>query len=95
MFNKLKGKKSYKVTLEEVSGDHKLEFETESHEDILAIVEKLKSHPDLKEDAAAFGIGLKLFSGVMMKQKDNPMFKNLMPAFKDFMKSLKSSAKEK
>lgn len=83
----------YKVTVEEVSGEKTLSFESENHEDIFAIVEKLKQHPDFKDDAAEFGVGLKLFTGVIMKQKTNPIFKNLMPHFKDFMMELKGAGK--
>nr|WP_320118911.1 DUF3861 domain-containing protein [uncultured Marinifilum sp.] len=95
MFAKLKGKKKYKVTLEEISSDNKLTFETESHEDIIKIVEKLKTHPDFGDDAEVFGVGLKLFTGVMMKQKSNPLFKTMMPAFKEFMQGLKSAGKNR
>lgn len=94
MFNIKKAKK-YKVTVTEVLDDNQLsnntlEFQTESPEDILSIVEKLKQHPDFEgDDAATFGVGLKLFTSIMMKHKDNPMFQELMPAFKNFMKGLK------
>lgn len=60
----------YKVTVEEMSGDNKLIFETENQENILRIVEKLKQHPNVdKEDAAAFGVGLKLLSTIILKTK--------------------------
>lgn len=94
MFDKRKTKQ-YKITIEEVADENSLVFDAESHENILAIVERLKKHPDFNDDAAALGVGLKLFTGVMMKQKDNPLFVNLMPALKDFMKGLKSSGKSK
>ncbi|PKQ64491.1 hypothetical protein BZG02_06705 [Labilibaculum filiforme] len=83
--------KQYKITVEEISDENTLTFEAESHENILAIVEKLKQHPNLGEDAAAFGLGLKLFTGVMMKQKSNSLFKDFLPHFKDFMKGLKGA----
>lgn len=85
----------YKITVEEITGENTLVFDTESHEDMLAIVEKLQQHPDFKDDAAAFGVGLKLFSSVMMKQKSNPIFKDLMPHFKDFMHGLKGVEKNR
>lgn len=87
--------KEYKVTVEELTGEKTLCFEAESREDIFVIVEKLKQHPELGNDAAAFGLGLKLFTSVMMKQKSNPLFENLLPAFKDFMMELKGSGKRK
>ena len=91
--------KNYKVTIEEIVYENKeaaekLSFEAESHDDIFKIVEMLKQSPDFdSNDAAALGVGLKLFTGVMMKQKDNPIFKELLPHFKDFMKELKSAGK--
>ena len=73
-----------------------MEFETKSHDNLFEIVEKLKQHPDFNdEEAASLGIGLKLFSGVFLKKKENPLFKNLMPHFKDFMIGLKSFGKGK
>ena len=82
----------YKVTIEEVSGDNKLVFETENQENIIRIVEKLKQHPDVDtEDAATFGVGLKLFSTIILKNKNTPLFKDFLPHFKTFMKTLKGS----
>ena len=91
----------YKITVEEILGENKfseekLEFEAESHDSIFTIVEKLKQNPDFNDnDAASLGVGLKLFSGVMLKKKSNPIFKKVMPHFKDFMKGLKSNGKGK
>lgn len=94
MFNKNRKTMKYKITVEEVAGDQQLVFETEQKENILEIAEKLKHHSDFdEEDAVALGIGLKLFSGVMMKNKNNPIFKDLLPSFKTFMKGLKGGMK--
>ena len=41
------------------------------------------------QDTKALVIGLKLFSEVMLKNKDTEPFKELLPHFKDFMKELK------
>ena len=41
------------------------------------------------QDIKALVIGLKLFSEVMLKNKDSKPFKELLPHFKDFMKELK------
>lgn len=91
MFNKKRNTMKYKVTVEEVSGDKSIVFETENHENIIEIAEKLKNLPDLNEnDAAALGVGLKLFSGVMMNNKNMSLFKEFLPHFKGFMKNLKS-----
>lgn len=92
---------NYKITVEEINkegkiGEEKLEFETVSHDNLFEIVEKLKKHPEFTNvDVASLGVGLKLFSGVMLKNREFPLFKKLMPHFKDFMKALKSSGKTK
>ena len=89
----------YKITVEEIIDENnlskeKLEFETVSHDNLFEIIKKLKQHPDFANvDVASLGVGLKLFTGVMLKNKEIPLFKNLMPHFKDFMKELKSSSK--
>ncbi len=89
----------YKVTLEQVADlqgnpveSSPLTFETKNHEDIFKIVEKLKARVDFSEDdAAAFAVGLKLFSGIMVKNKEHKMFKRFLPEFADFMQELKQS----
>lgn len=69
-----------------------LVFETSSHEDLFKIATVIPRKVDLAEpDATAFAVGLKLFSGVMVKNKDHELIKQLMPNFKDFMKKLKSN----
>lgn len=54
----------------------------------------IKMHEDKnlfgnKQDAIEFSIGLKLFSEIILKNKENPLFEDLVPAFRDFMKKLK------
>lgn len=88
---------NYKITIEKIVYENKdsaekLTFEAESHDDIFKIIEMLKQTPEFdNNDAAALGVGLKLFSGVMMKNKENPLFQNLLPHFKDFMMELKKT----
>ncbi|GAB1101161.1 DUF3861 domain-containing protein [Shewanella algae] len=67
-----------------------LKFEVGNHDDIFAIVDKIKQRQDFDEDqAAAFAVGLKLFSEVMLKQRKNPLFDEFRPHFMQFMKQLK------
>ena len=67
-----------------------LRFEVANHDDILAIVERLQGRGDLAPDAArALGVGLKLFSEVMLEHKDLPLFQGLAPHFGEFMRGLK------
>lgn len=69
-----------------------LVFETRSHEDIFKIAEVMNTKMDLdQDDTAAFAVSLKLLGGVMMNNKENELFKQFMPHFRDFMKSLKKS----
>ncbi|MGI2860229.1 DUF3861 domain-containing protein [Shewanella algae] len=67
-----------------------LKFEVGNHDDIFAIVDKIKQLQDFDEDqAAAFAVGLKLFSEVMLEQRKNPLFDEFRPHFMQFMKQLK------
>ena len=88
-------KHQYKVTLEELSPSDgsptgSLQFHVENHDDVFAIINRLEQRPDFsEEDAKAFGVGLKLFSEVMLKNKSTPLFTDFLPHFVDFMKTLK------
>ncbi|AHG21598.1 PF12977 structural domain protein [Chania multitudinisentens RB-25] len=69
-----------------------LVFEVENHDDILAIVERIQKRADLNfaaEQSAAFAVGLKLFSEVMMENRKHPLFAPLRESFKEFMIGLK------
>ncbi|WP_407274951.1 DUF3861 domain-containing protein [Dickeya ananatis] len=67
-----------------------LTFDATNHDDILEIIEKVRLKgilPDL--DVAAFCTGLKLFGEVMMVHRREALFRDLIPAFRDFMLRLK------
>lgn len=69
-----------------------LSFEVENHDDILGIVERIKAREDLNfgdNNSAAFAVGLKLFSEVMIENHKHPVFAPLREAFKEFMMGLK------
>lgn len=88
----------YKLHLEEVelksgeSGVKAVEFEFENHDDIFNIIEFLKTKTlfNNPNEDLEFTIGLKMFSEVMLKNKNNPLFEDFLPAFGKFMKELKS-----
>ena len=91
----------YRLRLEEVaslqpdSPKHEpLELDFENHDDIFSIIERLKERNLFEEpgQATEFAIGLKLFSEVMIKNRQHPLFEELAPAFKSFMQRLKSPA---
>ena len=69
-----------------------LELDFTNHDEIFGIIERLKATDPFNDSAQAteFAIGLKLFSEVMLKNRNSPLFEELMPAFGSFMKRLKS-----
>ena len=92
----------YRVTIEHVGtpkGDGPLHdpltFETTNHDEILAIVERIRASAQYERDeAAALGIGLKLFSEVMLKRRDDPLFAAVQPAIRAFIGGLKDRNKQ-
>jgi len=90
----------YRVTLEHLSepagapSTHKsLQFEVANHDDLFAIVERLRGRGDFGHDAAtALAVGLKLFGEVMLQEPANPLFSTFKPHFLQFMKQVKKGA---
>ena len=67
-----------------------LVFETTNHDEIFQIVERIRKRGLFEEgEAEAFAVGLKLFSEVMLNNKDKDLFKPLRSAFGEFMQGLK------
>ncbi|MBS7563168.1 DUF3861 domain-containing protein [Mucilaginibacter sp. Bleaf8] len=90
----------YKITLEQLAlanGDPgtaaPIQFEFDNHDEIFSIIEKInaKNLFEQQGQATEFAVGLKLFSEVMIKNRTNPLFEELQPAFKAFMQKLKAS----
>ena len=95
------GKKSnkYKLSLEliELIRPDNSEYlpivlEFDNHDNIFKIIERMKKRNRFKteQQSVEFAIGLKLFSEVMLKNKDNPLFEEFRPAFGALMKKIKS-----
>ncbi|RAK66957.1 DUF3861 domain-containing protein [Hymenobacter edaphi] len=91
----------YRLRLEQVAGissdgprHEPLELEFNNHDDIFSIVQRLQQRNLFAEPghATEFAIGLKLFSEVMLKNRQHPLFEELAPAFRAFMQRLKSGA---
>lgn len=62
-----------------------------SHDDILAIMDKIAAKGLFDEnEGKVFTLGLKMFSGVMLAHRTDPLFADLAPHFAAFMKKLKS-----
>lgn len=92
----------YKITLAHIHSpkdlplNESIQFEFENHDEVFSIIERIKNkNPFATENQATeFAVGLKLFSEVMIKNRENPLFEEFFPAFGDFMKKLKASVKE-
>jgi hypothetical protein len=68
-----------------------LTFEAHSHDDILAVVEKVRAGTAFTtEDASALALGLELFAGVMLTHRRDPLFADIQPAMRAFIGNLKS-----
>ncbi|MEH0153512.1 DUF3861 domain-containing protein [Limibacter armeniacum] len=69
-----------------------IELEFDNHDEIFGLIERSKEKNlfDNPQQSVEFTIGLKLFSEVMLKNRNHPLFEAFAPAFRDFMKKLKS-----
>lgn len=87
----------YRITVEALQDgvpvpEAPLVFTADSHDDIFAIVGRVKAKgivPD--EQVPAFVTGLKLFGGVLLKNRAHPLFFGFKDSFAGFMKALKAS----
>jgi hypothetical protein len=46
------------------------------------------------DEAAALALGMKLFSGVMLEHRDDPLFQPIAAAWRDFIVQFKARMKE-
>src|SRR3546814_17723369 len=85
----------YRVTLEQLtdsrgvpSDRRPLQFEVGNHDDIISVVTWLRSRGDFgsQEEAAAFGVGLKLFGGAILGHKGNLLFSSFLPPLYQYIK---------
>lgn len=68
-----------------------LSFEAHSHDDILAIVERVRAGTAFStDDASALALGIKLFTGVMLSHRRDPLFADIQPAMRAFIGNLKA-----
>lgn len=89
----------YKIQLEEIelkdgrNSGKRLTIEIENHDDLFQIIEIAKSKQIFNDDnqATEFALGLKLFTEVVLKNKENPLFEDLKPAIGAFMQRLKKA----
>jgi len=94
----IKKRHSYKVTIQHTGNpdgsipadDVLCEFDFFSHDDLFAIMEKLRCSTDLDTASAThLGLAVKLFGGVMLQYRTEELFRNIYPYFSEFMKKLK------
>lgn len=91
----------YRVTLEylaDANGNPQqrepLVFEVGNHDEIIGIVELVRSRALFDaQTTAAFVVGQKLFGEVMLENRGNPLFTEFWPHFLGFMKKLKDLVK--
>ncbi|WP_264537333.1 DUF3861 domain-containing protein [Flavobacterium sp. N1736] len=69
-----------------------LGIEFDNHDEIFNIIEKIKDKNifENESEATQFALGLKLFSEIKLKHRNNPLFEELNDVFPVFMKKLKS-----
>jgi hypothetical protein len=89
----------YKLTFEEISlakeediKNDPLTLEFDNHDNIFKIINAIKSKNifDDENQSTEFAIGLKMFTEVILKNREQELFKELQPAIGEFMKKLKS-----
>lgn len=71
--------------------DDALSFEVANHDDVLAIVARVRASGAFeRNEAAALAVGLKLFTGVMLRHRRDPLFAEVHPAMRVFIGNLKT-----
>lgn len=70
---------------------HSLSFSANNHDEVLDIIARVQQAGLFPADeAAAFALGLKLFSETMLKHRQNPLFADIQPAMREFIGQLKA-----
>lgn len=71
----------------------RVEVVFDNHDNIFNIIDVLqdKDHFSDMGQSTEFAIGLKMMTEVVLRNKDNALFEEFLPAIKDFMKKLKAS----
>lgn len=83
----------YRITLEgaDDAAPAPLTFEFIHHDDLFALVERVRGGTAFtNDDAAALALGMKLFTGVMLGLRHDPLFADIQPAMRNFIGNLKS-----
>lgn len=92
----------YRITLEHLATPKQgepahaaINFETGNHDDLFAIVDKVRGRGQFDADtAASLALGLKLFTEVMLKNRSDPLFADIQQPMRDFIQKLKARPPE-
>lgn len=73
-------------------GTKSLQLNFDNHDDLFNIFDIIKSKNIFEDESTSieFALGLKLFTEVILKNKQNVLFNELRPAMMEFMKKLKN-----
>lgn len=86
----------YRIRIEAIAGEgcrgeDALGFEVANHDDVLAIVRRVNAAGVFdRSEATALAVGLKLFTGVMVRHRHDPLFADVQPAMRAFIGNLKA-----
>ena len=89
---------TYKLSLESISLKDDLNqksnitLEFKNHDEIFTIIESLKEKNPFedKNQAVEFAIGIKLFTEVMIRNRQHPLFEDFFQEVQTFMKNIKT-----
>lgn len=94
----MKREHRYRITLEHLGASKEdtplhasLSFETGNHDDLFPIIERSRAKGVFDADtAAALALGLKLFTEVMLKNRDHPLFADVSAPMRAFIGKFKA-----
>lgn len=79
----------------DLSHQSPIEFGFECHDDLLQIIERVKTLDGLTdEQKIPFALGLKMLGETILENRKHPLFTELGPAFGQFMKQMKQNIKQ-
>ena len=88
----------FRITVEPIApapDGPSLQFEVVHDDDIIGIAIRMPGRIELPDDEAkALAIGMKIFGETILKNRKDPLFSAIRPAFSDFMKGLKAHLRE-
>ncbi|MEC4723142.1 DUF3861 domain-containing protein [Noviherbaspirillum sp. CPCC 100848] len=87
----------YRITLEYLGGKHAgpelhapLSFHADNHDDLFDIIQRVQQADMFDADtSAALALGMKLFSEVMLKHRQDPLFAPILGAYRDYITAFK------